>query len=85
MNRYANLWREPLLTPVQEATHWVETLAKYGNMEHLIVKDYGLSLFQYFCIEILFILAIAVAMLLWSCFSLYKYYTFQLGDKRKVE
>lgn len=66
VNLYANLWREPVLTPVQEATYWVETLAKYKSFDQLIVKDYNLYLLQYFSIDVASLLLLCACLLL-SC------------------
>ena len=61
VNVYAEMWRDSLMSPVEEATYWTEILAKYRNLDHLIINDSHLNTVQYFSIDvIMFLIALVV-------------------------
>ena len=57
MKRAAQLWAGAGgATPLEEATHWMELLAKQKRLPHLKIPAAGeLTLFQYFCLDILLV------------------------------
>lgn len=58
--RMASLWRSRSEKPADEMAYWVEMLAKYGNMDHLRIEDYDLTLVEYYCLDVIAFYAVVV-------------------------
>lgn len=70
MNRAADRWWDSPLRPVEKAAYWVETLAKYGGVEHLRVADDHLNFFQYYSLDVVAFLFLVPLGTLWATFKL---------------
>ena len=59
VQRNMKIWRSPLVSPIDKASYWMETLAEYGPLEHLKLND-GLNFVQYFSIDIVLAMGLII-------------------------
>ena len=54
VSRFNQIWRLQIQiqSPKEEATFWIETLARYGHLDHLKIQDFHLTWIQYFSIDV---------------------------------
>ena len=56
-SRFSEMWKSQMrISARDEATFWIESLLKYGNLDHLRLQDYHLNLIQYFSIDVIFMI-----------------------------
>ena len=74
MEHSSLMWHSQPVSPLEEATYWLELLAKYRSLPHLKIPSHHLSLFQYFSLDIIFLMScLWLAVCLWclsKCFNL---------------
>ena len=75
---FSEMWKSQMrLSPRDEATFWIETLLKYGNLDHLRLQDYHLNLIQYFSIDVIFVIFSFLTITFFCLFNLCKHCCFK--------
>ena len=73
VSQFNQMWRlqMQIQSPKDEATFWIETLARYGHLDHLKVQDFHLNWIQYFSIDVVLVLFFLLSALnigiIWIC------------------
>lgn len=86
VSKASRLWHSYPLSPLEEATYWVELLMEHKTLSHLKIPDAGMNLFQYLSLDVALFLLIAALSSVWV---LYKLLTTALrrtlGNKKKIK
>jgi len=56
------------MKPLDRAVYWVEYVIRNGGAKHLKSDSVGLNDVQYFLFDIVFLLLIPIACVIWSCY-----------------
>ncbi|MED6231996.1 hypothetical protein ATANTOWER_017119 [Ataeniobius toweri] len=73
MQRLSSLHRDQPMSPMDQATFWVEYVMRHKGAPHLRTEAYRMPWYSYWCLDVLIFLVTAVTVFLFSAFAFIRF------------